>query len=102
MAPVHVLDRYYLGITILVTTGYQALGFFIAWTFQVIQFLVLLVASDKGSSSLIKLPTSLEVCLQYLPRDATKGLINHLFKRIKLFHLRYATFLPALEFSLLT
>ncbi|EJD07435.1 DUF1295-domain-containing protein [Fomitiporia mediterranea MF3/22] len=34
MAPVHALDKYYLGITILVTTGYQALGFFIAWTFQ--------------------------------------------------------------------
>ncbi|KAL5513075.1 hypothetical protein ACEPAH_3473 [Sanghuangporus vaninii] len=34
MAPVHALDKYYLGITILVTIGYQALGFFIAWTFQ--------------------------------------------------------------------
>lgn len=34
MAPVLVLDKYYLGITILVTIGYQLLGFFIAWTFQ--------------------------------------------------------------------
>ncbi|KAI5121877.1 hypothetical protein M0805_001083 [Coniferiporia weirii] len=34
MAPVHALDKYYLAITILVTTGYQALGFFIAWTLQ--------------------------------------------------------------------
>ncbi|KAF9268965.1 DUF1295-domain-containing protein [Marasmius fiardii PR-910] len=34
MAPVYALDRYYLGITILVTTAYQLLGFFIAWTFQ--------------------------------------------------------------------
>jgi len=34
MAPVHVLDKYYLLITLLVTVGYQALGFFIAWTLQ--------------------------------------------------------------------
>lgn len=34
MAPVYVLDRYYLAITILVTTGYQLLGFAIAWTLQ--------------------------------------------------------------------
>ncbi|KAA1474998.1 DUF1295-domain-containing protein [Dentipellis sp. KUC8613] len=34
MAPVHALDRYYLGITILVTIGYQLLGFAIAWTLQ--------------------------------------------------------------------
>ena len=32
---VHVLDQYYLAITILITTAYQLLGFFIAWTFQV-------------------------------------------------------------------
>ncbi|KIJ55213.1 hypothetical protein M422DRAFT_23827 [Sphaerobolus stellatus SS14] len=32
--PVHILDKYYLGITILITTAYQLLGFFIAWTFQ--------------------------------------------------------------------
>ncbi|KAF5335935.1 hypothetical protein D9611_006246 [Ephemerocybe angulata] len=31
---VHVLDRYYLGLTLLVTLGYQLLGFAIAWTFQ--------------------------------------------------------------------
>lgn len=35
MAPVHALDRYYLGITVLVTVGWQALGFLIAWTLQV-------------------------------------------------------------------
>ncbi|KAI0052394.1 DUF1295-domain-containing protein [Auriscalpium vulgare] len=34
MAPVHALDRYYLGITLLVTVGWQMLGFFIAWTLQ--------------------------------------------------------------------
>ena len=34
MSPVHVLDRYYLSITVLVTVGYQLLGFFIAWTLQ--------------------------------------------------------------------
>jgi hypothetical protein len=34
MAPVHALDPYYLGITVLVTVGYQLLGFAIAWTFQ--------------------------------------------------------------------
>ena len=34
MAPVHVLDPYYLGITILITIGYQLFGFAIAWTFQ--------------------------------------------------------------------
>lgn len=34
MAPVHALDPYYLGLAILVTTGYQLLGFAIAWTFQ--------------------------------------------------------------------
>ncbi|KAF7971277.1 hypothetical protein HWV62_21520 [Athelia sp. TMB] len=34
MSPVHVLDRYYLSITVLVTIVYQLLGFFIAWTLQ--------------------------------------------------------------------
>ncbi|KAL1667863.1 hypothetical protein GGF50DRAFT_124484 [Schizophyllum commune] len=34
MAPVYALDHYYLGITLLVTIGYQMLGFFIAWTLQ--------------------------------------------------------------------
>ncbi|EPQ56428.1 DUF1295-domain-containing protein [Gloeophyllum trabeum ATCC 11539] len=34
MAGVQVLDRYYLAITLLVTVGYQMLGFAIAWTFQ--------------------------------------------------------------------
>lgn len=34
MPPVHVLDAYYLGLTILVTVGYQLLGFAIAWTLQ--------------------------------------------------------------------
>ncbi|KAJ2931823.1 hypothetical protein H1R20_g5270, partial [Candolleomyces eurysporus] len=34
MAPVHALDKYYLAITLLVTVGYQLLGFAIAWTFQ--------------------------------------------------------------------
>jgi hypothetical protein len=33
-ASVHVLDPYYLGISLLVTTGYQLLGFAIAWTCQ--------------------------------------------------------------------
>lgn len=31
---VHVLDRYYLLITFLITLGWQLLGFFIAWTLQ--------------------------------------------------------------------
>ena len=34
MAPISVLDSYYLGITLLVTVGYQLLGFAIAWTLQ--------------------------------------------------------------------
>ncbi|KAL1747891.1 hypothetical protein HDZ31DRAFT_80051 [Schizophyllum fasciatum] len=34
MAPVYALDHYYLAITLLVTIGYQMLGFFIAWTLQ--------------------------------------------------------------------
>ena len=34
-APAHVLDGYYLAITILVTVGYQLSGFAIAWTLQV-------------------------------------------------------------------
>ncbi|TDL23754.1 DUF1295-domain-containing protein [Rickenella mellea] len=34
MAPVHVLDKYYLSITLLITVAYQLLGFFIAWTLQ--------------------------------------------------------------------
>ncbi|CAL1715679.1 unnamed protein product [Somion occarium] len=34
MSPAHVLDRYYLSITLLVTIAYQLLGFAIAWTFQ--------------------------------------------------------------------
>ncbi|KAF8579918.1 DUF1295-domain-containing protein [Ramaria rubella] len=31
---VHVFDQYYLSITVLITTVYQLLGFFIAWTLQ--------------------------------------------------------------------
>ena len=34
-SPAHVLDGYYLAITILVTVGYQLSGFAIAWTLQV-------------------------------------------------------------------
>ncbi|KAJ8515727.1 hypothetical protein ONZ45_g6877 [Pleurotus djamor] len=34
MAPVYALDHYYLALTVLVTIGYQLLGFAIAWTFQ--------------------------------------------------------------------
>ena len=34
MAPIYALDPYYLALTVLVTTGYQLLGFAIAWTFQ--------------------------------------------------------------------
>ncbi|KAJ3554525.1 hypothetical protein NM688_g3063 [Phlebia brevispora] len=34
MSPVHALDRYYLAVTLLVTVGYQGLGFLIAWTCQ--------------------------------------------------------------------
>ena len=34
MGPVHALDKYYLGITILVTACYQLVGFAIAWTFK--------------------------------------------------------------------
>ncbi|KAI0090918.1 hypothetical protein BDY19DRAFT_886174 [Irpex rosettiformis] len=34
MSPAQVLDKYYLSITLLVTVGYQLLGFAIAWTFQ--------------------------------------------------------------------
>ena len=33
-APAHVLDKYYLAITLLVTVGYQLSGFAIAWTLQ--------------------------------------------------------------------
>ncbi|KAF8517929.1 DUF1295-domain-containing protein [Hysterangium stoloniferum] len=31
---VYVLDQYYLAITVLITIGYQLVGFLIAWTFQ--------------------------------------------------------------------
>lgn len=34
MAPVHVLDDYYLAITLLVTVGFQMVGFAVAWAFQ--------------------------------------------------------------------
>ncbi|KJA25671.1 hypothetical protein HYPSUDRAFT_64399 [Hypholoma sublateritium FD-334 SS-4] len=34
MSPAHVLDRYYLSLTLLVTIGYQLCGFAIAWTLQ--------------------------------------------------------------------
>jgi hypothetical protein len=34
MSPAYVLDKYYLAITVLVTTGFQLSGFAIAWTFQ--------------------------------------------------------------------
>ena len=34
MSSVHALDRYYLAFTLLVTVGYQLLGFAIAWTLQ--------------------------------------------------------------------
>ncbi|KAB5594495.1 hypothetical protein CTheo_2126 [Ceratobasidium theobromae] len=32
--PVDILDKYYLALTVLVTTGYQLLGFAVAWSFQ--------------------------------------------------------------------
>ena len=35
MATAFVIDRYYLVITFLITLGWQAGGFFIAWTLQV-------------------------------------------------------------------
>lgn len=35
MAPVQAFDGYYLASTILITFGYQMLGFTIAWGFQV-------------------------------------------------------------------
>jgi hypothetical protein len=38
MSPVHVLDRYYLAITALITLAWQLAGFFIAWTLQVRPF----------------------------------------------------------------
>ncbi|GBE78864.1 hypothetical protein SCP_0200610 [Sparassis crispa] len=34
MTPILVLDHFYLSISLLVTIGYQLLGFAIAWTFQ--------------------------------------------------------------------
>lgn len=34
MAPVHILDHFYLAFTLLVTVGYQLSGFAVAWTFQ--------------------------------------------------------------------
>ncbi|KAI0276860.1 hypothetical protein BGY98DRAFT_918963 [Russula aff. rugulosa BPL654] len=34
MSPVHVLDRYYLAITALITVAWQLAGFFVAWTLQ--------------------------------------------------------------------
>ncbi|KAL6298810.1 DUF1295-domain-containing protein [Sparassis latifolia] len=38
MTPILVLDHFYLSISLLVTIGYQLLGFAIAWTFQVSKF----------------------------------------------------------------
>ena len=35
MFPIHVLDRYYLAITALITVAWQLAGFFVAWTLQV-------------------------------------------------------------------
>lgn len=32
--PVYALDKYYLALTLLVTTAYQLLGFAIAWSLQ--------------------------------------------------------------------
>ncbi|ESK96396.1 hypothetical protein Moror_6904 [Moniliophthora roreri MCA 2997] len=34
MSPTYVLDKYYLGITVLVTTAYQLSGFAVAWVLQ--------------------------------------------------------------------
>lgn len=34
MSPVEALDKYYLLLTLLVTVGYQMMGFAIAWTLQ--------------------------------------------------------------------
>ncbi|KAG2153367.1 DUF1295-domain-containing protein [Suillus clintonianus] len=34
MAPVHVLDQYYLGITLLVTAAWQLIAFAVAWKFK--------------------------------------------------------------------
>jgi hypothetical protein len=44
MSPVHVLDRYYLAITALVTIAWQLAGFFIAWSFQVRVLLAIMTA----------------------------------------------------------
>lgn len=35
MSPVHLLDKYYLAITALITLAWQLSGFFVAWTLQV-------------------------------------------------------------------
>lgn len=44
--PVHVLDNYYLAITLLVTIGYQLVGFAIAYSlkFDSVSLLLLLTA----------------------------------------------------------
>lgn len=34
MSPVYAIDRFYLGFALLITIGYQLLGFAIAWTFK--------------------------------------------------------------------
>lgn len=34
MSPVYAIDHFYLVITLLLTIGYQLLGFAIAWTFK--------------------------------------------------------------------
>lgn len=64
MSPVHLLDRYYLVITALITIAWQLTGFFVAWTSQVrdLSFSSLIQAGEEYHS-LIKLQISQEVRL---------------------------------------
>ncbi len=59
MAPVRVLDQYYLAITLLITIGYQLSGFAIAWALQVC-FTVLTVL-ETLSLPLISSSTRLQI-----------------------------------------
>jgi hypothetical protein len=75
MSPVHVLDRYYLAITALVTIAWQLTGFFIAWAFQVravtIQQKIMLTICYRSSST--KSQISREVCVPRLEMLAEGG-----------------------------
>ncbi|KAF8131827.1 DUF1295-domain-containing protein [Boletus edulis] len=83
MAPVIVLDRYYLAITFLITLAYQLFGFAIAWTFQFDKITDLTGGSNFFILSLITLLLGQTFC--------ARNLLTSIF--VMLWAVRLASFL---------